>query len=125
MGEGEEKMIAAFLSCLRIVFGLIFLLVVPGYALTLALFPKKDDLEVMERIGFACALSIVADLLTTLFIDLVLHIPTTAMNIVVALLMLTALALFIWRVELLFFKMLEKRKRSKLEEAKEDNDDEK
>jgi len=106
-------MISEVLEVLRIVFGLIFLLFVPGYALILALFPKKEELSFMERVGFACVLSIVADILTTLFIDLVLHIPTTAVNIVVALLALSALALIIWRVEILLIKMLEKRKQSK------------
>jgi len=106
-------MISEVLEVLRIVFGLIFLLFVPGYVLILALFPKKEELSFMERAGFACVLSIVADILTTLFIDLVLHIPTTAINIVVALLALSALALIIWRVEILLIKTFEKRKQSK------------
>jgi len=29
----------------RVVFGLVFLFFVPGYALTLAFFPKKDELS--------------------------------------------------------------------------------
>jgi len=105
--------ISGVLEALRIVFGLIFLLFVPGYTLILALFPKKEELSFIERIGFAGVLSIVADLLTTLFIDLVLHIPTTAVNIFVALLSLSALALIIWRIEILLIKMLEKREQSK------------
>ncbi|RLG38199.1 MAG: hypothetical protein DRN91_03360 [Candidatus Alkanophagales archaeon] len=106
-------MLSAILSALRIIFGLIFLLFVPGYALTLALFPRKEEITLIERVGFAGVLSIVADILTTLFIDLVLGIPTTAINIVIALLCLTALALLIWRLELLFMKLLERRKLSK------------
>ncbi|MDF2955618.1 MAG: putative membrane protein [Candidatus Alkanophagales archaeon MCA70_species_2] len=106
-------MLSAILSALRIIFGLVFLLFVPGYALTLALFPRKEEITLIERVGFAGVLSIVADILTTLFIDLVLGIPTTAINIVIALLCLTALALLIWRLELLFMKLLERRKLSK------------
>ncbi|WP_456487769.1 DUF1616 domain-containing protein [Candidatus Alkanophaga liquidiphilum] len=106
-------MLSAILSALRIIFGLIFLLFVPGYALTLALFPRKEEITLIERVGFAGVLSIVADILTTLFIDLVLGIPTTAINIVIALLCLTALALLIWRLEILFMKLLERRKLSK------------
>ena len=112
-------MITEILGVFRIIFGLLFLLVVPGYALMLALFPRKE-LDFMERIGFACAMSIVADLLTTLFIDLVLHIPTTAVNIIVALLSLTALALIIWEVEILIIMILEKRRRYKLGSGEED-----
>ncbi|HDS45789.1 MAG TPA: DUF1616 domain-containing protein [Methanomicrobia archaeon] len=105
-------MISDLLGLLRIVFGLLFLLLVPGYALTLALFPQKDDLGVVERLGFAGALSIVAALLTTLFIDLALHIPTTAVNIVLALLTLTGAALLLWRLELFVLAYLERRRRS-------------
>jgi uncharacterized membrane protein len=114
-------MIVELIGFFRIVFGLFFLLVVPGYAVTLALFPKMDDLEVVERIGFACALSIAADLLTTLFIDLALHIPTTAVNILIALLMLTVLALVIWKGELYFMKRVDKKREGlNLEEVEEE-----
>ena len=98
------------LGILRVIFGLLFLFFVPGFALLLALFPKKE-LSVAERIGFSGALSIVADMLTVLFIDLVLHIPTTALNIVLSLLTLTAFALIIWRLELIFLKLREKGRR--------------
>jgi len=103
-------MIEDILGILRVIFGLLFLFFVPGFALLLALFPKKE-LSVAERIGFSGALSIVADMLTVLFIDLVLHIPTTALNIVLSLLTLTAFALIIWRLELIFLKLREKGRR--------------
>jgi uncharacterized membrane protein len=95
-----EITIEAIIHFFRVVFGLIFLFFVPGYAITLALFPRKDELSTVERIGFAGVLSIVADILTTLFIDLVLGIPTTGLNIFLALLTLTVVMLVIWRVEL-------------------------
>ena len=96
------------LGILRVIFGLLFLFFVPGFALLLALFPKKE-LSIAGRIGFSGALSIVADMLTVLFIDLVLHIPTTALNIVLSLLTLTAFALIIWQLELFFLKLKEKK----------------
>jgi len=108
-----DSMLSEILRILRIVFGLIFLLFVPGYALTLALFPRREEISFVERVGFAGVLSIVADILTTLFIDLVLGSPTTATNIVIALLCLTALALLIWRLELLLMRTFERRKLSK------------
>lgn len=92
-------MIGEILHGLRIIFGLFFLFLVPGYAATLALFPRKDELGVIERIGFAGALSIVVDILVTLFIDLVLHVPTTALNIFISLVAFTLLCLGIWRLE--------------------------
>jgi len=97
----------------RVVFGLIFLFFVPGYALTLALFPKKEFNQI-ERIGFAGVLSIIADILTTLYIDIVLNVPTNAINIFLSLLTLTSISLLLWYFEIKFegikklrvFKML-------------------
>ena len=99
-----EITIDAIIHFFRVVFGLIFLFFVPGYAITLALFPRKDELTTIERIGFAGVLSIVADILTTLFIDLVLGIPTTGLNIFLALLTLTVVMLVVWRVEVYLLK---------------------
>lgn len=45
-------------SLLRPVFGVLFILVVPGYALTAALFPRSDDLEWIERIALTLGVSI-------------------------------------------------------------------
>lgn len=104
-------MIAEIAHVLRVIFGLIFLFFVPGYAITLALFPRKEELSPIERLGFAGALSIIADILTVLFIDLVLHIPTTPLNIFLSLLTLTIIALMIWRIELYFIERREGRKR--------------
>jgi len=107
------------LGVLRVIFGLLFLFFVPGFALLLALFPKKE-LSIAERIGFSGALSIVADMLTVLFIDLVLHIPTTALNIVLSLLTLTAFSLIIWRLELFFLKLNEKEREGGRRETREE-----
>lgn len=115
-------MILEFLAFFRIVFGLFFLLCVPGYALMLVLFPRKEDLSFAERIGFACALSVVADLLTTLFIDLVLHIPTTAVNIILALLLITTFAVLIWGVEILLILIKEKDEKKKKREREEEDE---
>ena len=43
---------------LRAVFGICFVLFLPGYALIAALFPKKDDLDTIERIALSFGLSI-------------------------------------------------------------------
>lgn len=45
-------------NILRIVFGLPFLLFLPGYSLVSALWTKKSELGMLERIGFSLGLSI-------------------------------------------------------------------
>src|SRR2546422_6641126 len=42
----------------RVVFGLPFVLFFPGYALIAALFPRKQDLDTIERIALSLGLSI-------------------------------------------------------------------
>jgi uncharacterized membrane protein len=46
------------LALLRVVLGLAFVLVVPGYALQAALFARRDDLEGTERLALSFGLSI-------------------------------------------------------------------
>ena len=46
-------------SALRIVLGLPFVLFLPGYMLIAALFPRKNQLDVIERIALSLGLSII------------------------------------------------------------------
>lgn len=92
------------IEILRALIGLIFLFVVPGYALVWAFFPKVEDLTFDERIGLMFVLSIAADILVVLFIDLVLHLPTTPWNIFISIFTLTIIAGFIWIIESLIIK---------------------
>ncbi len=75
-------------SILRIVFGLLLTLFIPGFAVTLVVFPR--DLGRVERVALSCVLSIATVLLTALLLDLVLGVDITAENMVVALLSLSA-----------------------------------
>ncbi len=95
-------MIDVLVQIFRTAFGLVFLFLIPGFALTLVIFPRMDEIRLVERVGLAGALSIVADVVTTLFIDLVLNVPTTGLNIFLALLTLTLAALAVWRLEVYF-----------------------
>ena len=47
-----------FLGPLRLVLALIFILFVPGYCLAAALFPRRGDLDGIERLGMSVGLSI-------------------------------------------------------------------
>ncbi len=92
-------MVAELLDALRVIFGLFFLFFIPGYALVWMLYPREEDLPWDERIALALVLSVAADILVTLFIDMVLHIPTTGWNIFVSLLTFTVLCAAVYRLE--------------------------
>ena len=46
------------ISAIRIILGLPLVLFLPGYSLIAALFPRKDDLDAIERIALSFGLSI-------------------------------------------------------------------
>ena len=88
------------IELLRIVVGLFLILFVPGYAFTWALYPKKDDLNNNERIAFSFAISISLVMIFVLFMDLVLGVDTTPVNIIICIIILTLFSLAIWRLHL-------------------------
>lgn len=47
-----------FLQPLRLALGLAYVLFVPGYCLTVALFPRDDDIDGIERVGLSLGLSV-------------------------------------------------------------------
>lgn len=60
---------AWFLAPLRLVLGLAYILYVPRYCLTAALFPRQDDLDSIERTGLSLGLSIAIVPLLALLLD--------------------------------------------------------
>jgi uncharacterized membrane protein len=54
---------------LRIILGLAYVLLVPGYCLTTALFPRPDDLDSIERTGLSIGLSIAIISILALVLD--------------------------------------------------------
>lgn len=88
------------IEILRVIAGLILILFIPGYVLTWAFYPRKQDITDIERIALSFALSISGVMLSVLFVDLVLGIDTTPVNIVITILALTFLAVFAWKIHL-------------------------
>ncbi len=88
------------LESLRIIAGLILILFIPGYALTWAFYPRKQDIDYGERIALSFALSISGVMLSVLFVDLALGIDTTPINILLTILGLTFAAILTWRIHL-------------------------
>lgn len=58
-----------FLQPLRLALGLAYVLFVPGYCLTAALFPRDDDIDGIERIGLSLGLSVAWVAVLALILD--------------------------------------------------------
>ncbi len=61
--------IVLFSDFIRTIFGLPFVLLLPGYLLTTVLFPKADDLEGLDRVALSMGLSIIIVPLIGLLLD--------------------------------------------------------
>jgi uncharacterized membrane protein len=54
----EDRMISAPISVLRIILGILFVFIIPGYSLQSALFPDPKELDPLTRAAFSFGLSI-------------------------------------------------------------------
>jgi len=88
------------------VYGLILLLITPGFAFTCALYPQNKDLPFIARLALSCVLSIALIMLSSLFLDLVIGMDTTALNILITILTITTLFIIIWIIRVLLDKYL-------------------
>lgn len=78
---------------------------IPGYALSLVLYPKQNDLPFFSRIALSFVFSIVSVIFVVLFIDEVIAMKTTPENIIISIVIFTIIALLIWKTELRIHNM--------------------
>jgi len=88
--------VAAFLFFLRVILGLILIFFIPGFAFTWAIYTKKTDLSSIVRIALSCVLSVAIVMISSLFLESVLGIESTGVNIVISLLSFTIVMVVIW-----------------------------
>ncbi len=87
------------MGLLQIAFGLVVLavtLTVPGYCLTLAFFPKKNELEELERFAFSFVFSITFLPLLVLVENQVFGIPIDAVSSFASILLFVVVGLGAW-----------------------------
>lgn len=88
------------MDLLQIAFGLVvlaFTLTVPGYCLTLAFFPKRNELEELERFAFSFVFSITFLPLLVLIENQVFGIPIDAVSSIASVLLFVVLGVGIWK----------------------------
>lgn len=66
---------------LKIVFGSIFELFLPGFVLTWLFFPKKNEIDWLERIALAFGLSIVIVPLTVFYLNYLFEVKINVQNV--------------------------------------------
>jgi hypothetical protein len=88
--------ITTFLSILRAILGLILIFFIPGFAFTWVIYSKRSDLSLIVRISLSCVLSIAIVMLSSLFLDFVMGIETTGLNVVITLLIITGYLIILY-----------------------------
>jgi uncharacterized membrane protein len=88
----------------RVILGYFLILFVPGYALTWALYPSREELDFVERIALSSVLSIVTVMVSVLFADVYLGIDLTSLNIVMVIAIVTIMAAAMWWIQALYIK---------------------
>jgi hypothetical protein len=89
----------AIIEVMRVVFGFVLLLFLPGFNLSLIFFPRSSDLSIIDRLVYSTVLSISSVIALVLFMDVVLGVNTTPRNITLFICVFAELALMVWWCE--------------------------
>ena len=87
------------LEICRIVGGLALLLFIPGFTISLVLYPRKNDLPLVDRLVLSGTLSIGMSISVFLLMDIGLGVDTTPANDSIALFFVSILAIIVWQIE--------------------------
>lgn len=94
---------------MRLIFGFLLVLFIPGYVLSLVIFPFRNEIEPSRRLALSFVLSIASVLLLVLFSDIFLGIDSTPQNIVMIILVFTVFSVIIWKIEVMIYQRYLKR----------------
>ena len=89
-------------STLRVITGLAILFFIPGFAATWALYITKEEIPMITRLALSFVLSITTVMLSTLFLDNVIGVDTTPMNIMATLIVVIIVMVLIWEIRVHF-----------------------
>ena len=84
---------------LRVVFGFLLVLFLPGFCLSLLYYPRATDLNFLERLVYSAVLSIGSVMVLVLFMEFILGVNTTPRNIALFICVLSFFCLLVWWVE--------------------------
>ena len=82
---------------IQAIIGLPLVLFIPGYALSYAFFPKKKDIDLVERVALSFGLSIATIPLSVFFLNKFLKVPITVYSSFVITVAITLIGIIIWK----------------------------
>jgi hypothetical protein len=115
-------MVAAELlfESVRIVIVFLLLLFIPGFALSLVIFPRSTDLSITDRIVYSTVMSISSGIASVVFMDIVLGIGRTLENFILVIGSFSVLAFLFWSGERYYLNRLKKRPEMKISKDNRD-----
>jgi hypothetical protein len=91
--------VTVILEGLRVIFGFLLLLFIPGFVITLVYFPRLSDIGIVERLVYSTVLSIGSVIVLVLFMDVFLGINTRPLNIFLVIAAFSCFTFFVWLCE--------------------------
>ncbi|MDD1699749.1 MAG: hypothetical protein LUQ04_03030 [Methanoregula sp.] len=91
--------VSVFIESLRILFSFLLLLFVPGFSLSLVIFPRLTDLSIIDRLVYSTVLSISSSITSVVFMDIALRLDLTLDNFILVTGVFSVLILLFWVCE--------------------------
>lgn len=94
---------------LKLVFSFVAVFFLPGFALGIAIWPRKEEITLLARLISAIALSMVVIPLVIFWLNHSFHVAVSRTNVFVAIFSTTLIFVLVSAVEIKWLKMKEKR----------------
>ena len=91
--------VPVILGVLRIILGFLLLAVIPGFAISLVLFPRLTDMSILDRLVYAAVLGITSAIAFVVFMDLMPGLEFTLENLTIIAGVFSAAVLMVWLCE--------------------------
>ena len=91
--------VPVILDGLRVILSFLLLLFIPGFALSLVIFPRLTDLSIFDRLVYSAVLSIMSDIALVLFMGFVPGLEPTLENFTLVVCVFSAGVLMFWLCE--------------------------
>jgi uncharacterized protein YggL (DUF469 family) len=113
--------VTVFFEVIRVIFGLLSLFFIPGFAITLVYFPRLTEIRIVQRVIYSVGLSIIFVIVAVLFLVGVLGVDTTSRNMDLVIAVFLAIMLVIWLSEVFSLNKTVRKKYSRFLHAATDS----